>query len=237
MTTRAIGIARIAIPVPDLDEARMAWTRLGFVLGPRVREPATGIAFESVLLKRGALALTSGVLEVEIDAPALDGGEVMMRQIELPEGSVALHERRRAVARPIVLWQEAAAGVPMHSEWLAHPNGALGLGGILAVVENPAARIEALETALGVGAVTTTDDTVTLRVGGQAVLLATPDDAAAMYPEAEDFGAVVRVLVADLPRAADVLSDWRIDFDEAAGRLLVPPDEASGVLLELIGPR
>jgi hypothetical protein len=237
VTIRAAGIARIAIPVPDLDEARMAWTRLGFVLGPRVREPGPGIAFETVLLKRGALALTSGVLGIEIDAPGLEGGDVVMRQIELPEGSVALHERRRAIAGPLMLWQEASAGVPVRGEWLAHPNGALGLGGILAVVENPAALVETLEAALGLGAVTTTDDTVTLRVGGQAVLLASAEDAAAMYPETEDVSAVVRVLVADLPRAADVLADWRIDFDEAAGRLLVPPDEASGVLLELIGPR
>lgn len=234
---RTTGIARIAIPVPDLDEARMAWTRLGFTLGPRVREPATGRAFETVLLKRGALSLTSGDLEVEIDAPGFDGGDAVLRQIELPEGSMALHERRRIVVPPVVLWQESSPGVPLREEWLAHPNGAVALGGVLAVVDETAPLVETLERALGAGAVTTTDDTVTLRVGTQTVLLASADDAASMYPEADDFSAVVRVLVADLPRAADVLADWRIDFDEAAGRLVVPPDEASGVLLELIGPR
>jgi hypothetical protein len=234
---RTTGIARIAIPVPDLDEARMTWTRLGFALGPRVREPATGVTYETILLKRGAIALTSGPLEVEIDAPGLDGGDAVLRQIELPEGSIALHERRRIVVPPAVLWQESSPGVPLHEEWLAHPNGANALGGVLAVVEETAALVDALERALGVGAVTTTDDTVTLRVGNQTVVLATADDAASMYPEADDFSAVLRVFVADLPRAADVLADWRIDFDEAGGRLVVPPDEASGVLLELMGPR
>lgn len=234
---RTTGIARVAVPVADLDEARMAWTRLGFVLGPRVREPATGRAFETVLLKRGALSLTSGTLEVEIDAPGLAGGDPVLRQIELPEGSIALHEHRSVIAPPVAFWHESAPGLPPRQEWLAHPNGAIALAGVLAVVEATAPLVEAFERALGVGAVTTTDDTVALRVGGQTVLLASADDAASMYPEADDFSAVVRVLVADLPRAADVLAAWRIDFDEAAGRLLVPPDEASGILLELIGPR
>jgi hypothetical protein len=237
VTTRAIGIARAAIPVPDLDEARMAWTRLGFVPAPRVREPASGLVFESVLLKRGAVSLTSGALEVEIEAARLDDGEAVLRQIELPEGSLALHGRRRVVVPPVALWQGAAPGIPPREEWLAHPNGALALGGVLLVVEETGALLAPLERALGVGAVTTTDDIVTLRVGSETVLLASADDAAALYPEADDLSAVVRVLVADLPRAADALADWRIDFDEAAGRLVVPPDEASGVLLELIGPR
>jgi hypothetical protein len=234
---RTTGIARVAIPVPDLDEARMAWTRLGFALGPRVREPASGIGYETVLLKRGALGLTSGAFEVEIDAPGLDGGETVLRQIELPEGSIALHERRRVIAPPAVLWQESGPGIPMQQEWLAHPNGAVALAGVLAVVETAAPLAETFERALGLGAVNTTDDTVTLRLGTQTLLLATADDAASMYPEADDFSAVIRVMVDDLPRAADTLADWRIDFDEAGGRLVVPPDEASGVLLELIGPR
>ena len=233
---RTTGIARVAIPVPDLDEARMAWTRLGFALGPRVREPATGIAYESVLLKRGQLALTSGALEIEIDAPGLDSGEDVLRQVELPDRSLALHERRRVIAPPAVLWREAAPSVPIQPEWLAHPNGAAALAGVLAVIDAPASA-EAFERALGAGAVNTTDDTVTLRLGTQTVILATAEDAGAMYPEADDFCAVVRVMVDDLPRAADVLADWRIDFDEAGGRLVVPPDEASGVLLELLGPR
>lgn len=234
---RAVGIARIAVPVLDLDEARMALTRLGFSPAPRVREPATGISSETVLLKCGALAFTTGQLEVELDVPGLEGGESVLRQIELPEGSIAFHERRRVVVPPVVLWHEEGPVVPLHEEWLAHPNGAAALAGVLVIVEATAPMTEALERALGIGAVTTTDDVLTLRVGTQTVVLADADDAASMYPEAEDFSAVVRVMVADLPRTADVLADWRIDFDEAAGRLLVPPDEASGVLLELIGPR
>jgi hypothetical protein len=235
--TRTTGIARVAIPVPDLDEARMAWTRLGFALGPRVREPVSRVAYETVLLKRGALALTSGAFEVEIDAPGLDGGDAVLRQIELPEGSVVLRERRRLVVPPVVLWQEAGPGIPMRQEWLAHPNGAAALAGVLAVVDAAAPLAETFERVLGAGAVNTTDDTVTLRLGTQTLILASADDAASMYPEADDFCAVVRVMVDDLPRAADTLADWRIDFDEAGGRLVVPPDEASGVLLELIGPR
>ncbi|MBX6369390.1 MAG: hypothetical protein IRZ04_15495 [Rhodospirillales bacterium] len=234
---RAVGIARIAVPVLDLDEARMALTRLGFSPAPRVREPATGISSETVLLKCGALAFTTGQLEVELDVPGLEGGESVLRQIELPEGSIAFRERRRVVVPPVVLWHEEGPTVPLHEEWLAHPNGAAALAGVLVIVEATAPMTEALERALGIGAVTTTDDVLTLRVGTQTVVLADADDAASMYPEAEDFSAVVRVMVADLPRTADVLADWRIDFDEAAGRLLVPPDEAGGVLLELIGPR
>jgi hypothetical protein len=235
--TRAVGIARIAVPVLDLDEARMALTRLGFSPGPRVREPATGISSETVLLKRGVLAFTSGQLDVELDVPGLEGGESVLRQIELPEGSIAFRERRRVVVPPVVLWHEEGPTVPLREEWLAHPNGAVALAGVLVIVEATTPMREALERALGAGAVTTTDDVLTLRVGTQTVVLADADDAASMYPEAEDFAAVVRVMVADLPRTADVLADWRIDFDEAAGRLLVPPDEASGVLLEMIGPR
>lgn len=235
--TRAVGIARIAVPVLDLDEARMALTRLGFSPGPRVREPATGISSETVLLKRGVLAFTSGQLDVELDVPGLEGGESVLRQIELPEGSIAFRERRRVVVPPVVLWHEEGPTVPLREEWLAHSNGAVALAGVLVIVEATTPMREALERALGAGAVTTTDDVLTLRVGTQTVVLADADDAASMYPEAEDFAAVVRVMVADLPRTADVLADWRIDFDEAAGRLLVPPDEASGVLLEMIGPR
>ena len=73
----------------------------------------------------------------------------------------------------------------------------------------------------------------------------TRDDFAAMHPEVEpsetagdSFIALLTLGVADLDRTADYLADFQIEHESpGTGRLVVPPTEASGVILEFVVER
>lgn len=224
------ALAWVSLPVPDLGEARMAWTRLGFTLGPRWREPGTGVSAETVLFAAGRLHLGPR-MAVGI-AGTLRGGEEVMRQIELPQETIVVRARREIVpGLPVVLWEERD-GLPQKPEWLDHPNGAIALAGVVLPVA--AAPVERLAALFGPAAVNTTDEVATVHLGAAALTLAGAEDLMAMYPELEGPAPVVRIRMRDLEAAADCLADWRVECAAAPGRLLVPPDEASGVLLELV---
>src|SRR5258708_36958086 len=130
-------------------------------------------------------------------------------------------------------------------DWLAHANGATGLLGATIVVSDTKALPAAYERLFGAGSVQMTDDIVPVHVGRQRLIFAGPEDFAALYPEIEPdprlaapFIALLTVSVGDIEATTDHLANWHIAFEAAAhGRLLVPPEEASGTHLEFVVAR
>ncbi len=224
------GLAFLTLPVPDLDEARMAWTRLGFAFAARVRDPASGAAAETILFRQGRLHLGPWLLAGI--AKDVTGGEEVMRQLELPRESVVVRARRAAIpGLPLAFWDEHQA-YPSRAEWLQHPNTATALAGcVLPVDDTPAA---ALGSVFGIGDVNATDNIATVHLGASVLTLASGDDLLALYPELDEPLPVVRIRVASLDAAANSLADWRIEHEAEARRIAVAPEETPGVFLELV---
>src|SRR5947209_3999606 len=126
-------------------------------------------------------------------------------------------------------------------EWLCHPNGAVGIAGVTVIVESTAPLVDAYEKLFGPTRVNTTDDILTVHAGRQRIVFCTEDDFAAMTPEldlpdvAPPFMAAMAIRVRDLGETADCLASWQIDHEgPEGGRILVPADEANGVILEFV---
>jgi hypothetical protein len=104
---------------------------------------------------------------------------------------------------------------------------------------------ESYERLFGPANVHTTDKVISVRNGRQRLLLATRDDFAAMHPEVEpsetagdSFIALLTLGVADLDKTADYLANFQIEHEApGTGRLVVPPSEANGVILEFVAER
>jgi catechol 2,3-dioxygenase-like lactoylglutathione lyase family enzyme len=186
----------------------------------------------------------------ELGLPFATPREVV-RQSELPEASVV--ERFTVLDLPPAatpgmtgaLWQSLPPTLPPQPEWLDHPNGVRRLVGATVIVPDTTSLQESYERLFGPANVHTTDKVISVRSGRQRLLIATRDDFAAMHPEVEpddsagdSFIALVTLGVDDLNKAADYLVNWQIEHEApGTGRLVVPPSEASGVILEFIAER
>ncbi|MDB5405485.1 MAG: hypothetical protein JWL84_397 [Rhodospirillales bacterium] len=173
------------------------------------------------------------------------------RQSELPEQTVV--ERFDVLSLPPAatpglhgeLWCGVPPALPVRPEWLAHPNGVSSLIGATVIVPDTAPLQESYERLFGPANVHTTDKVISVRSGRQRLLIASRDDFAAMHPEVEpddsagdNFIALVTLGVADLNQTTDHLVNWHIEHEApGTGRLVVPPTEASGVILEFVRER
>lgn len=167
------------------------------------------------------------------------------RQLELPEGTVV--PRFSLVTLPpdetpaldAFICDHLTPELVRRPEWLAHPNGALGLRSIYLMVADTAPLLPAYDRLFGLHEVTTTDAVACVRVGPHRILFATPDDFETMHPGVDldpDFPlpgvAALELAVDRRERTADHLTQWQIPFDELPdGRLAVPAREANGTML------
>ena len=213
-----------------------------------------GHRLEAFLARReGAMSLAfapDGSGEAARDALAgrgLHPGEprALGRQLELPDGTVVPRFSLLDLAAEetpgldCFVCGHLTPELIRRAEWLAHPNGAVGLRGIHVLVEDTAPLLPAYDRLLGIHEVTTTDAIASLRVGGQRILFATADDFATMYPGipvGAEFplpGIVaLDIAVSDRERTADYLAQWQVAFDELPdGALVVPAKEANGTVL------
>ena len=168
------------------------------------------------------------------------------RRMELPEGAV---EPRFNL---IGLAPEDTPGLPdsficahltpalmRRPEWLAHPNGAIGLRAVHVLVESTAPLLPAYDRLFGIVQVTTTDAVAVVHIGRQRLVFSTPDDFQTMHPGIEiDPGfsppgiAALELGVERLQRTIDHLTQQRVAFDEMpGGALAVPAREANGAVL------
>jgi hypothetical protein len=173
------------------------------------------------------------------------------RQFELPEESVL--ERFRILNLPEdsaweahnELWYRVPPVMPPRPEWLEHPNGVRTLVGVTVVVPDTAPLQERYEKLFGPANVHTTDKVISVRAGRQRMLVASRDDFAAMHPEVEpdetgreSFVALLTLDVGNLDKTTDYLANFQIEHEApGTGRLVVPPSEANGVILEFVAER
>ncbi len=171
----------------------------------------------------------------------------LARNLELAEGTV--QPRFRLVHLPAhatgglaaFLCEHLTPGIIRRPAWLAHANGAAALAAVTVVVEDPPALGAAYSRLFGAGAITATDDMLTVHAGPAALVFARAEDFGLLYPEADleepadlPFLAAMTVAVDDPAKAARVLADNGVSFHSAAGdALVVPPTETRGVVLEL----
>lgn len=168
----------------------------------------------------------------------------LSRQLELPEGTVL--PRFKLVTLPPAETPDLRSFICQHltpelirrREWLAHPNGAIGIASIAVIVEATAPLRAPYEKLFG-ASVTMTDDVLTVHAGSHRLLFATPDDFSTLYPEAEiDAAAKLPMMAAltlrsaDLDRTADHLTQWHVAHETLADRtIMVQSDEATGALV------
>lgn len=194
--------------------------------------PTTADAAAAQFAAAGIAAQPSG-LERPVVAP--DGSEVLARfaRVEIDQAATpdfrlfaCEHLTRELVWRP---------------EWMRHANTATGIAGVTVLSADPPALADAYARLFGAGSLTLTDDVLTVFVGRTPVLFARPADAETMFPTiaAEIAGPLPRgfaltLEVADIDAAARHLTGAGVGFgQDGAGRLVVPPEAATGVLLEL----
>ncbi len=203
------------------------------------REGLKGVAFASDEADGGYAALHA--VGIAAASP-----RDLARNLELPEGAVQprfklVHLPPEATPQlPAFICQHLTPEMVRRPAWLAHPNGATGLRAITVVVDDPPALAQAYARLLGAGAITPTDEMLTVRVGRAALLFARPDDLAELYPEldlddapAPPYIAGMTVAVTDVAEAARIIEANGVDVAaNPGGALVVPPGEACGVVVE-----
>lgn len=155
----------------------------------------------------------------------------------------------------MLLPAEASPGVPArivehitaererHPQWLAHANAAEGVASVTAIVDEPPALTPAWDRLFGPHAAVLTDDTVTVHTGRGLIYLTRPDELTQLHPEAEldelpppPALVALAIRVGDTDRAAAVLKANGVDFSrDREGTLRIPPSEACGVFIEMVG--
>jgi hypothetical protein len=126
-----------------------------------------------------------------------------------------------------------------HADWLAHPNGVVGIDGLVVVSPRPEALLPVYERLFGAGNANMTDNVLTIHVGRHRILFMTDDDLRNLYPAvalpsalADAYGAVVTFRVANVHATRGYLENAGVQCVEALDSVLVPPAEATGVLIE-----
>ncbi|HMR30360.1 MAG TPA: VOC family protein [Geminicoccaceae bacterium] len=172
----------------------------------------------------------------------------LTRMLELPEGEVEL------AFRNVMPGRQATAGVNLFAcghltpqllrrpAWTAHPNGALALVGCTIVASDPAAVAGAMARVFGSSALTRTDEVTAVQTGTAVLLVADEGDAGQLHPGFEfqlrDEAArpmVMAIMVDDPDRAASFLKLQGIPHRrDSSGAVLVQPEHATGVCLELV---
>lgn len=159
---------------------------------------------------------------------------MMFSEAPLPMGATP------GVATRVV--QHITAERERHPQWLDHPNSAMGIASVTAIVADPPALTPAWDVVFGPHSAVLTDETVTVHGGNGLIYLSQPDELTQLHPDAEldelpPAPALVALAlrVADTDRAAAVLKANGVAFSrDKEGTIRIPPSETCGVFLEMI---
>jgi catechol 2,3-dioxygenase-like lactoylglutathione lyase family enzyme len=119
-------------------------------------------------------------------------------------------------------------------EWLDHANGALGLDGVTIPVADPAALAPAYAALFGQSALKGGQGRLEVGTGAHTVRFLSPERLERRYPGLGR-ASVMTVASRDLEATRAYLATMGIPLAEAAGaRLVVPPAQANGIVLEFV---
>lgn len=178
------------------------------------------------------------------------GETVTRRRLERPvgaEGDIArfdnVHLREGALAglSGFAIRHETSALIrPAHT--LDHANSAIALRSLLIRVEDPEETAHTVSRLFGIGAIARADAVLALHLGRSVLLFASPDDVAALVPDAEPgSGAPIvaaSVVVRSLDAARAALDAGDVDYEAARDQLrLAPADVSGGLVLDLVEER
>lgn len=208
------GLDHVRIVTADLAQARDLWRDLGFIVTPH--------ADKLLILFPG------DHLEIILDPDA-------------PTGPAALTVRGSAQATPTgPACARSAYDALRTPTTIDHPNGAVGLRSVLIAAEDPEAMGDAWAALLGIGATATTDDLMTVRIGRQSLIYATPDDAVTLRPDLIDPPTpgmifAVNLLTRSLDRTTLALKAGGVAAETLPGDAVrVDAEEAGGVALDFV---
>lgn len=144
---------------------------------------------------------------------------------------------------PTRVVQHITAERERNPQWMEHPNGAIGIASVTAIVDDPPALAPAWDRVFGPHSSVMTDDTVTVHTGRGLIYLTRPEELTQLHPDAEldelpPAPALVALAlqVADTDRAAALLKANKVEFSrDREGTIRIPPSEACGVFIEMIG--
>jgi len=215
-----IGFQSVTIGVGDLDAARRQFGLLGFAL--RSDGDASVVAFGNGHLRLcssqpsgyGAVALASRDLtktQASLGAAGLETPGLQTHLTEAPAQAAALH-----------------------------PNGALALASLTAVVDSPEAALPAYDRLFGMFAATPTDAMVTVHGGGPLLFLVDEDGFDHLHSNLQSrlpkppALAALAIAVADLDAAETLLSANGVKTSRSGPSLAIAPDDCFGLGLELV---
>ena len=171
----------------------------------------------------------------------------LARQIESPEGAVM--PRFSLISLPpdetpgldCFICAHLTPELMRRPEWLAHPNGAIGVKSIHVLVESTTPLLPAYDRLFGIQQVTTTDTVASIHAGRHRIVFSTLDDFATMHPGIDldpEFalpGIIALELTVDrLDRTADYFEQRQIAVEKLSdGSLVVPASKANGAILFL----
>jgi catechol 2,3-dioxygenase-like lactoylglutathione lyase family enzyme len=173
----------------------------------------------------------------------------LTRRFLLPEGDafpkfriVSLSEADAPGLLTTVICGHLTPEIIRREEWLAHPNGAMGVLSITAVVAEPRALKPAYERLLGPDAVSEIEGGLGIAFGiGSALEILAPAAAArrglVLAGAKLPYLPAMSVAVRDLRATRAVLERNGVRFAAAADSLRVEPAESCGVILSFAAPR
>ncbi|MBC6440887.1 MAG: VOC family protein [Rhodospirillales bacterium] len=138
---------------------------------------------------------------------------------------------------PMFLCRHLTPELVRRPDWLRHPNGARRIASVVIPAAEPLSSVAALERLFGGAAVAMTDNTVTVRAGGQTVVFASHDDLNALYPDLLPVPgearcpAVVTLAVNDLGNTAGHLAKSGVPILRDAASVMVAAEDACGIAL------
>ena len=184
-----------------------------------------------------------------LDAAGLkpDGPKQLKRDLELPTGTVT--PEFRLVFLPPESTPEVSAFVTHHltpelirrPDWLAHSNCAQRLLSATVVCADPVTAALGYLPIFGPERIKVTDHMTSVSCGTGALRFMKADALPQVYPGMVlqpmpdiPFIASMKMLVADKARCVTHLKNAGVSFHSSDRGCLVPPDEANGVILELV---
>lgn len=205
------------------------------------REGLMGLAFASEDEVATAQALKAAGI-------AAEGPKILRRRLELPEGAV--EPEFGLVMLPESATPDLSAFICRHRtphlirrpDWQIHANGALRLEGVIAVAEHWPDLVPAYRLLFGAQAIAAGEDEVTISTGMGRLVFLDRAGLARLYPRlaqrtnafpaAGPFLAALEIGIGRMAIARDHLQRYRIAHEAMGKRLVVPPEEASGLILD-----